>query len=239
MNKPPLKATVHVVEDEPDIAGVLADYLRLAGLEVLCFSDGLSAAKALQQSPPDLLVLDLMLPGLDGLTLLRTVRQSSTLPVIIITARVEELDRLLGLEAGADDYICKPFSPREVVARVKAVLRRSQAPGPTGKTAPLQLDTAHWEARLYDQPLDLTRREFALLQVLAAAPGRTFSRRQLLDRVYADELDVTERAVDSHIKNLRRKMNLAQPGQEWIRSVYGVGFVLEEPGPDERLRPAP
>lgn len=232
MSKMQLGATVHVVEDETDIAEVLADYLRLAGLEVRCFGDGLSAARALQQSPPDLLLLDLMLPGLDGLSLLRTLRQTSTLPVIIITARVEELDRLLGLETGADDYICKPFSPREVVARVKAVLRRSQLSRTAGHPAPLELDTERWEARLHGQVLDLTRREFALLQVLAATPGRTFSRRHLLDRVYAEELDVTERAVDSHIKNLRRKLNQAQPGQEWIRSVYGVGFVLEEPPTD-------
>lgn len=232
MNTTPRPSTVYVVEDEPDIAEVLADYLRLAGLEVRCLGDGLSAAQALQQCPPDLLLLDLMLPGLDGLSLLRTLRQTSTLPVIIMTARVEELDRLLGLETGADDYICKPFSPREVVARVKAVLRRSQPLPSASRPATLQLDPERWEARLQGQVLDLTRREFALLQVLAAAPGRTFSRRQLLDRVYADELDVTERAVDSHIKNLRRKMNQAQAGSEWIRSVYGVGFVLEEPPKD-------
>lgn len=232
MNNTRRKPTVYVVEDETDIAEVLADYLRLAGLEVRCLGDGLSAAKALQQCPPDLLLLDLMLPGLDGLSLLHTLRKTSTLPVIIITARVEELDRLLGLETGADDYICKPFSPREVVARVKAVLRRSQPQPPAGNPAPLQLDPERWEARLHGQVLDLTRREFALLQVLAAAPGRTFSRRHLLDRVYVEELDVTERAVDSHIKNLRRKMNQAQVGPEWIRSVYGVGFVLEEPPKD-------
>ncbi|MDD0838031.1 response regulator [Curvibacter sp. HBC61] len=234
-----MTAPIFIVEDEVDIASVLADYLLAAAYPVQCFHDGLSAAQALQAQRPALLLLDIMLPGLDGLSLLRDLRQREPqLPVILITARVEELDRLLGLETGADDYICKPFSPREVVARVKAVLRRSAAqPATAPPPAPtrLHLDAERWQATLDQQALELTRREFELLQVLHASPGRTYSRQQLLDRVYANELDVTERAIDSHIKNLRRKLNQAAPGSEWIRSVYGVGFVLEEPEPDSAV----
>ncbi len=219
--------TIFVVEDEPDIASVLVDYLRAGGFEALHFADGESALAALRATRPDLLLLDLMLPGVDGFEILRQVRQAGSLPVVMLTARVEEVDRLLGLDLGADDYICKPFSPREVVARVRAVLRRAQPQA--GDAGRLQLDPQQWRATLDGAGLDLTRKEFALLQALAARPGRVFSRAKLLELVYPDDLDASERALDSHVKNLRRKLAARDPAHEWIRSVYGVGFSVEPP----------
>ena len=219
--------TIFVVEDEPDIASVLVDYLRAGGFEALHFASGESALAALRATPPDLLLLDLMLPGVDGFEILRQVRQAGSLPVVMLTARVEEVDRLLGLDLGADDYICKPFSPREVVARVRAVLRRAQPLA--GDAGRLQLDPQQWRATLDGTGLDLTRKEFALLQALAARPGRVFSRAKLLELVYPDDLDASERALDSHVKNLRRKLAARDPAHEWIRSVYGVGFSVEPP----------
>ena len=182
-----------------------------------------------ETTPPDLVLLDVMLPGMDGLTILRELRKHSALPVILMTARVEEIDRLIGLELGADDYICKPYSPREVVARVKAVLRRAR-PTPatnTSATCVIELDAEAWQAHMAGHRLELTPKEFQLLQALVARPGRVLSRTQLLDLLYADNLDISERAVDSHMKNLRRKLAEAMPGTEPIRSIYGVGFVFE------------
>ncbi|MBX3655114.1 MAG: response regulator [Ramlibacter sp.] len=229
--------TLFVIEDEPDIASVLVDYLRAAGFTPRHFTDGAVALQAALAEPPALLLLDLMLPGLDGLQVLRAVRERGPLPVVMLTARVEEVDRLLGLEAGADDYICKPFSPREVVARVKAVLRRSQpgvlpppaAPDPDSLAAPtgLRLDETQGTATLDGRRLELTRKEFSILRVLAARPGRIYSRAQLMDLVYPDALEASERSLDSHVKNLRRKLAAHEPHHEWIRSVYGVGFSFE------------
>jgi two-component system response regulator BaeR len=221
-----------VVEDEPELAQILADYLKRDGFIATTVADGQVALEMLQQSPPDLLLLDLMLPGLDGLSILRELRRTSALPVILMTARVEEIDRLIGLELGADDYICKPYSPREVVARVKTVLRRAKAaptpgPGLPENSSPIAIDASTWQASVGDKRLDLTPKEFKLLQVLATRPGRVFSRPQLLDAIYEDNLDVSERAVDSHMKNLRRKLAQAVPDAELIRSIYGVGFVYE------------
>lgn len=218
--------TIFVVEDEPDIASVLVDYLRAAGFDAQHFADGESALQALRSVPPQLLLLDLMLPGLSGFDILREVRQAGSLPVVMLTARVEEVDRLLGLDLGADDYICKPFSPREVVARVRAVLRRSQPQPAAGR---LQLHPDQWRGTLDGGDLELTRKEFALLEALAARPGRVFSRAKLLELVYPDDLDASERALDSHVKNLRRKLAARDPAHEWIRSVYGVGFSFELP----------
>ena len=219
-----------IVEDEPDIASVLADYLRHDGFAADIVGDGAQAMREIATSPPDLVLLDVMLPGASGLDVLRSVRSAAaprdTLPVIMITARVEEVDRLLGLELGADDYICKPFSPREVVARVKTVLRRTRPPVPP---VGLLLDAGHWRASIDGVALALTRKEFDLLQTLAQHPGRIYSRAALLDLVYAHDLDANERAIDSHIKNLRRKIAAVADGHDWIRSVYGVGFVLEPP----------
>jgi two-component system, OmpR family, response regulator BaeR len=216
---------IFVVEDEQDIASVLVDYLRAAGFEPVHFADGDVALRAALADPPALVLLDLMLPGRDGLDVLRELRRRGELPVVMLTARVEEVDRLLGLELGADDYICKPFSPREVVARVKTVLRRSgaEAQPATG----LFVDQDSRTATLAGSRLHLTPKEYGLLAILAARPGRIYSRAQLLDLVYPDAQEATERALDSHVKNLRRKLAAAAPEHEWIRSVYGVGFSFE------------
>ena len=221
-----------LVEDEQDIASVLRDYLHHAGHEVEHIDHGTTALARALARPPDLMLLDVMLPGTGGIEILRAIRARSALPVIMLTARVEEVDRLIGLELGADDYICKPFSPREVVARVKAVLRRSGA-DPAAATAAtpagaLRLDDGQWRVTLQGATFALTRREFRLLEVLARQPGRIFSRTQLLELAYEDVLDVNERAIDSHVKNLRRKLAAAAPGHEWIRSVYGIGFAFED-----------
>ena len=231
MNSPALPATadlVYVVEDEPRLATLLADYLQAAGLRARTFARGDEVEAAVRAEPPSVLLLDLMLPGLDGLSVCRALRAFSDVPIIMVTARVEELDRLMGLEAGADDYVCKPFSPREVVARVKAQLRRRR--GELVSAAPvLQLDPERHAARFRGQALDLTPAEFRLLQALAAQPGRVFSRDQLLDRLHDDQRALNDRTVDSHVKNLRRKLETAGAQGEWIRSVYGVGYAWEPP----------
>lgn len=223
-------ARVLVVEDEPRLAALVCDYLRQAGYVAEALADGAQALQRLREQAPDLLVLDLMLPGLDGLSVCRALREFSDLPVIMLTARVEEVDRLIGLESGADDYVCKPFSPRELVARVKAILRRPRLAGQASMAlpaAPLQLDAQRFEARLHGQLLDLTPAEFRLLKALADAPGRVFSRDQLLDKLHDDQRALSDRTVDSHVKNLRRKLEQACPGQEPIRSIYGVGYRFE------------
>ena len=220
-----------VVEDEDDIASVLVDYLRHAGYAPERVADGEAALQRMLADPPALTLLDVMLPRLDGMEVLREVRKHNARPVIMLTARIEEVDRLVGLELGADDYICKPFSPREVVARVRAVLRRSAAQDETAAHSKrrLDLDDAQWRASLDGVTLTLTRLEFRLLQTLSRQPGRIFSRSQLLDLAYDDAAEVTERAVDSHIKNLRRKLAATGSDHDWIRSVYGVGFAFEPP----------
>ena len=195
-------ARILLVEDETDMAAIVIDYLRHAGYEVEHIRHGREALDRMLRSPPDLTVLDIMLPGLDGLDILRQFRPHSASPVILLTARVEEMDRLLGLELGADDYICKPFAPREVVARVKAVLRRSAGPVPAQQR--LTLLPEQGRAMLNGSVLPLTKRELTLLQALMRQPGRLYSRAQLLELACADTLDVNERAIDSHIKNLRK-----------------------------------
>ncbi|NJM12251.1 MAG: response regulator [Synechococcaceae cyanobacterium SM1_2_3] len=227
------KTRILLVEDEPDLAQVLVDYLLRDGFDASVEGNGVEALARIRQTPPDLLLLDLMLPGLDGLSILREVRKVSDLPVIMVTARVEEIDRLIGLELGADDYVCKPYSPREVVARVKTVLRRLPRQMPTqphdlATPSLIEIDAENWQAKIKGFHLALTPKEFKLLHALAARPGRIFSRAQLLDLLYEDNLDVSERAVDSHMKNLRKKLTQALPEREIIRSVYGVGFVFEQ-----------
>lgn len=222
-----------VVEDEPKLAEVLRTYLQAAGYEVRCADDGLAVMPLIAQWPPDLVLLDLMLPGRDGLDLCRDIHADTAIPVIMVTARTEEIDRLLGLELGADDYICKPYSPREVVARVKAVLRRSAAdpaPARARELGGLDIDEGAWSVRLDGTPLDLTPAEFRLLVLLASQPGRIFSRDQVLDGLYDDGRVVTDRTVDSHVKNLRRKLAAVRPDEELIRSVYGVGYRLDLAG---------
>jgi len=221
-----------VVEDEPKLSALLADYLRAAGFEARCLADGQQAVDVVRQDEPALMLLDLMLPGLDGLAVCKEVRKFTDLPIMMITARVEEIDRLIGLESGADDYVCKPFSPREVVARVKAILRRSG--GSLARTSalgsassPLQIDVDRCRAQFHGVDLELTPVEWRLLQALTDIPGRVFSRDQLLDRIHADGRAVADRTIDSHIRNLRRKLEAVRPGEEPIRSIYGVGYRYE------------
>jgi len=220
-----MSQTILIVEDEAELAALVADYARAAGYTARVIGDGRAALAAIRDEPPALVVLDLMLPGMDGLALCRALRARSALPVIMVTARVEEIDRLLGLEAGADDYLCKPFSPRELMARIKAILRRAggtaSAPAPA---AVLLVDEAARRVLVHGQPLDLTPSEFAILAALARRPGQVFSRALLLDCARADSLDATDRAIDSHVKNLRRKIDAAAPGLDAIRSIYGLGY---------------
>jgi two-component system, OmpR family, response regulator BaeR len=171
---------------------------------------------------PELILLDLMLPGRDGLEICRELRGFSDVPIIMVTAKVEEIDRLVGLDLGADDYVCKPFSPRELMARVKAILRRGR-----GTAAGLVLDEKAHRAELDGRSVELTPVEFRLLRALAAAPGRVFPRERLLERLYEDHRVVTDRTVDAHVKNLRRKLEEVRPGEDLVRSIYGVGYKLE------------
>lgn len=215
-----------IVEDEPKLAALLADYLRQADFEPVCLANGLEVVPWLKQHSVALILLDLMLPGRDGMEICREVRGFSNVPIIMVTARVEEIDRLLGLELGADDYICKPFSPREVVARVKAVLRRTVEPARADKTG-LLLDAECYRATWNGQDLELTAVEFNLLHILVSNPGRLFSRTQLMDRIYPDQRVVSDRTIDSHIKKLRKKLHTASADQELIHSLYGVGYKFE------------
>ncbi len=215
-----------VVEDEPKLASLLSDYLKASGFEPHCIAHGDDVTPWVREHKPDLILLDLMLPGRDGMEICREVRSFSNVPIIMVTARIEEIDRLLGLELGADDYICKPFSPREVIARVKAVLRRTRD-GAAMRYQGLVLDERRYRATLNGDNLELTAVEFKLLQLLAANPGRIYSRQQLMDKIYPDERSVSDRTIDSHIKKLRRKMASVSPGQELIHSVYGVGYKFE------------
>lgn len=215
-----------IVEDEPKLASLLNDYLQSNGYTTDCLVDGSQVVPSIRENMPSLVLLDIMLPGTDGMEVCREIRRFSDVPIIMLTARVEEIDRLLGLELGADDYICKPFSPREVVARVKAVLRRSQ--GGISLIQELMLDESRNMAVLKGQSLDLTVVEFQLLKLLASDPGRIFTRNQLIDKIYHDHRIVSDRTIDSHIKKLRRKISDALPGQEFIQSVYGIGYKFEQ-----------
>ena len=228
---------VMVVEDDAKIASLLVDYLRHDGHEASAMADGLQALKAIEQDTPDAIVLDLMLPGMDGLSLCQAVRQFSDVPILMLTARVEEVDKLMGLDSGADDYVCKPFSPREVMARVRALVRRSKG-RVTAATAsaasvanPWSIDEAANRIAWQGQWLTLTPVEYRILHLLMGQPGRIYSRAQLLDQIHTDLRDVSDRAVDSHIKNLRRKLQAAEPGLDCIASVYGLGYRFEPPEP--------
>jgi two-component system response regulator BaeR len=213
-----------IVEDEVKLTHLLEDYLHNAAFETHSFANGLAVVPWLKKNPVDLVLLDLMLPGQDGLAVCREIRSFSTVPIIMVTARIEEIDRLLGLELGADDYICKPFSPREIVARVKAVLRRTQ-PHPVAHSAQeLELDPLGFQIRAGGRAMALTTVEFQLLQVLYHQPGRIFSREHLMDRIYQDHRIVSDRTIDSHIKKLRKKLNDLLPETELIHSVYGAGY---------------
>ncbi|HSU78529.1 MAG TPA: response regulator [Burkholderiales bacterium] len=212
-----------IVEDEAKLAALEADYLRAEGFDTDTIADGREVVPSVKRAAPDLILLDLMLPGRDGLEICRELRSFSDVPIVMVTARVEEIDRLIGLDLGADDYVCKPFSARELVARVKAILRRGRLP----LASSLVLDDERHSATLDGRALDLTPVEFRLLRTLASAPGRVFSRDKLLEHLYADHRVVTDRTVDAHVKNLRRKLEEARPGQELVHSIYGVGYKLE------------
>jgi two-component system response regulator BaeR len=216
---------IMIVEDEPKIASLLDDYLRShGGFRCEIVDRGDEVLERFRVRTPDLVLLDLMLPGLDGIEVCKRLRAISAVPIIMVTARTDEIDRLLGLELGADDYICKPFSPREVVARVKAVLRRATMPGEDRPADGLVIDHARFAASLNGTDLDLTPVEFALLEALHARPGHVLSREQLLDRMYTDYRVVSDRAVDTHIKNLRKKFSAVAPELQAIESVYGLGY---------------
>jgi two-component system response regulator BaeR len=222
-------ANILIVEDEEKIANLLRDYLRAHGYATHHIARGDEVEDWVRHHPVDLILLDVMLPGRSGLDLCKALRGFSDAAIIMLTARVDEIDRLLGLELGADDYVCKPFSPREVVARVATVLRRTRRlPVPVAQSSGLVMDEAAWRATLDGTPLDLTAVEFKLLAVLARQPGRIHSRDQLMDAMYRDERVVADRTVDSHVKKLRRKLAEVVPEQEFIHSIYGVGYQFED-----------
>lgn len=220
-----------VVDDEPAIVKQARDYLEQSGFQVFTAGDGVTALSVARQSGPDLIVLDLNLPGMDGLDVCRALRRASDVPIIMLTARVDEADRLVGLELGADDYIVKPFSPRELVARVRAVLRRVRGgvhtPGLI-RAGELEIDLSGHRVTRAGQPIDLTRSEFDLLAVLAQHPGQTMTRMQLLDRLYGVAYEGYDRSIDTHIKNLRRKVEPDPAAPRYVLTVYGVGYKFGE-----------
>lgn len=220
--------TILIVEDEPSLAIVLCEYFAQSGFQTHIIDNGLEVIAWVKRHQPDLLILDLMLPQRNGLDIYRELRTFSQIPVVMATARVDELDRLIGLELGADDYICKPYSPREVVVRVKNILRRS---GEESKAQEnhigLHIDEGKMTVSLNGESVLLTPAEFRLLTFFSKHPQQVFSREQLMTHIYQDSRIVTDRTIDSHIKNLRRKLQYASPESECIKSIYGVGYKLE------------
>ncbi|MCA9929003.1 MAG: response regulator transcription factor [Anaerolineales bacterium] len=216
-----------VIDDEPKIVKLARDYLERSGYRVLTAADGQSALAMARQEKPGMIVLDLNLPGMDGLDVCRTLRRESDVPIIMLTARVEETDRLIGLELGADDYITKPFSPRELVARVRAVLRRVRGgvhtPGLV-RAGDLEIDLDGHRVNRNGELIQLSRMEFNLLAVLAQHPGQTFSRAQLLSRLHGVAYDGYDRSVDAHVKNLRRKLEPDPANPRYVETVYGIGY---------------
>ncbi|MFK8067664.1 MAG: response regulator [Gammaproteobacteria bacterium] len=219
-----------VVEDEPKIAQLLIDYLTASHYKTSWLENGSEVVSWVSENKPDLILLDLMLPGKDGIEICQEVREFSQVPVMMLTARVEEIDRILGLEIGADDYVCKPFSPREVMTRVKALLRRANFSEQKNQTSSsiLNLNVEKFEARYLEKILDLTRVEFRLLHALSERPGFVFSRQKLIDQVYDDHRVVSDRTMDTHIKNLRKKIQEADGDPEMIRSIYGIGYKFDD-----------
>ena len=235
----PAERRIMVVEDDDKIAAILVDFLHASGYTTTRCSDGTEVAPAVRADPPAAIILDLMLPGLDGIEVCKQVRSFSSVPIMMVTARIDEIDRLLGLEIGADDYVCKPFYAREVMARIKALLRR--ADGNNGRNVRrgdgrvevaedgFVIVDASRRIRLNGRELPLTPLEFQLLKLLLSSPERVYSRDQLLDTLHDDFRDVSDRAIDSHIKNLRKKIDGVAPGMQCIGTVYGVGYRYEEP----------
>jgi len=226
-------ATILVVDDEPRIVQLVRDYLEHGGFTVLVASDGPSALRSARTGRPDLVVLDLGLPGIDGLDVARALRREGEVPIIMLTARTEESDKLVGLELGADDYLTKPFSPKELVARVRAVLRRVeglQSPSDVIRVgSDVELDVARMEARFSGRRVDLTRTEFQLVATMARQPGRVFTRAQLLNAVRGVAFESYERAIDAHIKNVRKKVEPDVRSPRFILTVFGVGYRFAEP----------
>ena len=228
-----LVKTVLVVDDEPEIVRLVRDYLEHSGFAVVAAADGAAALRAVRTEHPDLVVLDLGLPGLSGLDVARTLRREGDLPIIVLTARGDESDKLVGLELGADDYVTKPFSPKELVARVRAVLRRSEAAAQPRDVVrvgdALRLDIPRMELTVGDRRVDLTATEFQLLAVMARQPGRVFTRAQLLDALHGVAFDSYERAIDAHVKNIRRKVEPDPRAPRYLLTVFGVGYRVADP----------
>jgi two-component system response regulator BaeR len=217
-----------IVEDENDLAELIADYARAADYIPSITANGKQALQAVRARMPDFIVLDLMLPGLDGLSFCKEVRSFSQVPIIMVTAKVEEIDRLIGLESGADDYLCKPFSPRELMARIKVIQRRIDAKNiDATAVGKILLDEEKHRICIEGIALELTRTEYLLLSCFLRHPGQIFSRTQLLDVANQDSLDVTDRAIDTHIKNLRRKLDVVLPDANPIHSIYGLGYRFD------------
>jgi DNA-binding response OmpR family regulator len=224
--------TVLVVDDAPDILRLTRDYLEHAGFEVLTATDGPVALRLAHSRRPDLVVLDLGLPGLDGLDVARELRRDSSVPIIMLTARADESDKLVGLELGADDYVTKPFSPKELVARVRAVLRRADGAGSATehvRVGDVELDVPRMLVTVGGHRVDLTATEFQLVATLARQPGRVFTRSQLLDAVHGVAFESYERAIDAHIKNVRRKLEPEPRAPRYIQTVFGVGYRFADP----------
>ncbi len=224
-----MSQTILVVDDEPEIVRLVRAYLEEAGFRVVIASDGQEALYVARHEKPDLVVLDVLMPRMDGLEFTRRIRRERGIPIIMLTARVEETDRIVGLELGADDYVTKPFSPREVVARVRAVLRRTQSPPETPqvlRAGPLTLDRTTHTVTTSEQPVNLTPTEFSILETLMTTPGRVFTRGELLEAVQGIAFEVYERTVDAHVKNLRHKLEPDPAQPRYILTVRGVGYRL-------------
>jgi two-component system, OmpR family, alkaline phosphatase synthesis response regulator PhoP len=220
--------TILIVEDEMKIARLVRDYLEHAGFEVIVTGHGGSAVASARSQKPDLVVLDLGLPGRDGLDVARELRRSSNVPIVMLTARGDEADRIVGLELGADDYVVKPFSPRELVARVRAVLRRTDAAREGGpeilRAADVELDVPRMRVSIGGRPIEVTPTEFQLLRTLMGEPGRVFTRGQLLDAIHGVAIESYERAIDAHVKNLRKKLEPTPSRPRYVLTVRGVGY---------------
>jgi two-component system response regulator BaeR len=219
---------VLIVEDEKKLADVLVQYLEKESFRITHFESGLNVVDWVKDNQPNIILLDLMLPDINGKDLCKEIRQFSSIPIIMVTAMIDEIDRLIGLELGADDYVCKPFSPKEVVARVKAVIRRTEGDYNESKIyETFEVSDETYSIKYKQNKLDLTPVEFRLLKMFLESPGRVFNRDQILDKIFADGRIVLDRTVDTHVKNLRHKLKIASPDHDFIRSVYGIGYSFE------------
>jgi len=219
---------VLIVEDEKKLADILIAYLNKEQFRVTHYESGSGVSDWVKNNQPNIILLDLMLPDVNGKDLCKEIRQFSTVPIIMVTAMIDEIDRLIGLELGADDYVCKPFSPKEVVARVKAVLRRSEGDFNEGEIYDaFEVNDETYSIKLHGDRLDLTPVEFRLLKMFIQSPGRVFNRDQILDNIFEDGRIVLDRTVDTHVKNLRHKLKTASPEHDYVRSVYGIGYSFE------------